>query len=128
MNSFMESLRDFERKVDHLLKAQRIVIFGASSGGLQALEMLNNLNKSPSFFTDNDQGKWEKYVNGIRVVPPTELKVIDPDVIIIGSKVYEDEMMEQLSSYGLRDRAYSLDFLELLLMGKFLSRLFEKLR
>lgn len=128
MTGIVESLKELEEKVDRFINAKTIVIFGASSGGRKALEILRLLNRRPSFFTDNDQKKWGTEIDGVRVIPPEELKRIDPDAIVIGSTVYEDEMVEQVSRYGLCDRIVLLGFLELLVIGKFLFELFEKLR
>lgn len=125
---FREAVMEFEGKIDRFLNAQNIVIFGASSGGKEALEMLRFLNKRPSFFTDNDQKKWGTEVDGVKVIPPEELKKLNPDAIVIGSTVYEDEMIEQVEGYGLGDKVVVMDFLELLMVGKVLTKIFEKFK
>jgi len=125
---FRETMLEFEGKIDRFFNAKDIVIFGASSGGREALEILKLLNRRPSFFTDNDQRKWGTEIEGIKVIPPDELRSLNPDVIIIGSTVYEDEMIAQLEGYGLGDRVVVMDFLELLMVGRVLSKIFEKFR
>ncbi|KUK14654.1 MAG: hypothetical protein H5T91_03605 [Synergistetes bacterium] len=125
---FRETIMEFEGKIDRFFNARDIVIFGASSGGKEALEILKFLNRSPSYFTDNDRKKWGTEIEGVKVIPPEELKALNPDIIIIGSTVYEDEMVEQIESYGLGDRIVVMDFLELLMVGKVLTKIFEKFK
>lgn len=115
---FKEMVAELEDKIEHFFKAKSVVVFGAGSGGREILKMLEFLNKRPSFFVDNDSKKWGMDIEGIRVIPVEELKKLDPGVIVIGSTIYEDEMIEQVESYGLGDRVVVRDFLEVLMVIK----------
>ncbi|MCS7233025.1 MAG: hypothetical protein N3C62_00685 [Synergistetes bacterium] len=122
---FKEAVLDLERKIDRFFKSNNVIIFGASSGGRQVMEILKFLNKRPTFFVDNDQNKWGMEIDGIKVMSPEELKRLNPDIIVIGSTIYESEMIEQVERYGLGDKVVVRDFLEILVVIKALVRIFR---
>ncbi|MCD6364168.1 MAG: hypothetical protein J7M13_09275 [Synergistetes bacterium] len=89
------------------------------------MEILKELNKEPIYFVDNDSSKWGKTVEGIKVLPPSELKRIDFDIIVVASSVGEADIVSQLEKMGYEEKTYTLAFARLLLWAK---RFFGKLR
>lgn len=49
-----------------------IVLFGAGFMGRKALATLRGVGMSPAVFTDDNPAKWNKFVDGIPVLPPQE--------------------------------------------------------
>ncbi len=77
-------------------------------------------------FFDNDEKKWGNIVEGIRVYPPSDIALVNPDVIIVASSVGEDEIIHQLKVMGYVDNVINLETLEILVWGKEVFKLFYK--
>ncbi|HHU72703.1 MAG TPA: class I SAM-dependent methyltransferase, partial [Clostridiales bacterium] len=79
----------------------KLVIFGASIGGVKVANTLFNLNINFEFFVDNDEKKWGSIINGKNICSPRVLteKVYN---IIIASAYYE-EIEKQLYEMGIKE-------------------------
>ncbi|MBN1044491.1 MULTISPECIES: asparagine synthetase B family protein [unclassified Clostridium] len=81
---------------------KKIVLFGASNLGKKAMKILkykyNNI-----LFCDNDSTKWEKTIEGIKVISPANMykQKSDIDFIFITS-MYGFEIIKQLRANGIR--------------------------
>lgn len=98
---------------------ERVVIFGASRGGIKTYRHLS-LRTRPVFFVDNDPGKHGRRLLGLTIRPPADLGQGDNyDRIIVGS-LYSPEIMEQLDALGVaRDRVFAVD--QALLEGSWIA-------
>jgi len=79
---------------------RRVFIYGA---GGHTTGLLNRVMKEQvSGLIDGDPGKWGKYLPGFdkEVFPPGKLDELKPgDVIIVSSRVFQDEIVESLRKY-----------------------------
>ncbi|HCL4438288.1 TPA: glycosyltransferase family 4 protein [Clostridium botulinum] len=82
---------------------KRIIIFGASRAGERAYKILQSFDEKVDYFVDNDKNKTNSIFLCTTVKSPDFLKFINKDeyFIVIASMYYE-EIVEQLTSYGLK--------------------------
>jgi SAM-dependent methyltransferase len=111
--SFLERyIRPLENKIVSWLKAgKRIALFG---GGPHTAVLLQELSIPESTFNiifDNDCLKWGKEIRGIRIVSPQEALNYKPDIVVISSREFENEIAEDLvpwADMGIRaERIYN---------------------
>ncbi|WP_456277640.1 methyltransferase domain-containing protein [Bacillus sp. AK128] len=80
---------------------ERIILFGASKFGIHALQYLDE-KSDVLYFCDNDSSKWGTEINGIKVIPPSKLKEVEFEKIIITSS-YANEISKQLFKMNIRN-------------------------
>ena len=97
--SFNYSINDVEIQLPE--KNRTIVCFGAGTAG----EMLPDILPAGyqiAYYTDNNDGLWGTFLNGIKIIDPQELKLIkDIYVIIVSQHVIS--IKNQLESYGFQE-------------------------
>lgn len=76
-----------------------VIIFGTAHNGIQAYNYLT-LTYNILFYCDNDQKKWGTEMNGVRVLPPSELINFKEYKVIITSANY-DQIAAQLFDLGI---------------------------
>ncbi|WP_313892571.1 glycosyltransferase [Psychrobacillus sp.] len=81
--------------------SKNIVIFGAGSSGDKTMKFLKAFQLDLKCFSDNDKSKWNDKLKGIEVINPLELIETKDENVVIISSIYEQEIKEQLLSYGL---------------------------
>lgn len=75
----------------------KIVVFGAGKDGQRTKYLLDRMDMSPAFFCDNNRALWGTKIDGVKVVDPMDLIYGYQDhVVLIGSRAYGHEMVEQL--------------------------------
>lgn len=79
-----------------------LILFGASAAGKEALNLLKDASKQVDFFCDNNEKLHGKYINGVKVLSPEELRNISKKVILITS-MYEEEISNQLESLNIKN-------------------------
>ncbi|MCD6364173.1 MAG: glycosyltransferase [Synergistetes bacterium] len=127
MEDLWEAIEEFREQFNRLVSAQKVAIFGASSGGKKALAFLKKLRKKVVCFFDNDPSKWGKRVGGIEVLSPSSIEGIAPDLIVVASSTGEGEIVTQLTEGGYEDKVMIIGFLELILWSKELFELFREI-
>ena len=85
----------------HLLRwrerASRVVIYGAGLHTRELLDTTNLASVSPCAVVDRDERLAGQVLEGLAVRPASELGLLAPDVVVISSKRYEDEIHAALS-------------------------------
>ncbi|WP_440894783.1 FkbM family methyltransferase [Amphibacillus sp. Q70] len=85
-----------------LLNEKKIILFGASQGGIQAYESLLNRGLDIAYFIDNDKNKWETKVLDKSVLAPAVIKREKKDsYIILITTEFINEVSTQLRNMGL---------------------------
>lgn len=105
MNSNLKTLINNSQGVDvnAELKNNKLIIFGASGGGMILKKNLETLGHSINFFCDNDENKWGKNIDDVEVISPVDLKSFDREkyLICIASK-WAYEIAVQLKNIGVK--------------------------
>ena len=78
---------------------KKIIIFGASSTGISAMELLKK-EYDIIGFSDNNCDKWNSYIKGKKIFPPKDLVEMENVEIIIAS-VYYAAISKQLRQLGI---------------------------
>jgi radical SAM protein with 4Fe4S-binding SPASM domain len=97
--------RKYSNNFCHLKKMNKpfIILFGASNMGIEALEYLVSQRVNVNFFCDNDSEKWGKELNGVEILPPSNLsKYLDNACIIISSS-FVKEIKIQIQEIGFKN-------------------------
>lgn len=103
--------RDKEYKFGCLQKISdlRIIIFGAGDTGLSAYWYLKN-KRTTLMFCDNDPTKWGTKIEGIEVIPPSELPRHSFSYVLIASARHK-EIASQLREMGIDNyRIFDVSF------------------
>jgi len=107
MDKIISFLQDIESnpkntvmKKEEINSTNDVVIFGASTLGRAAYEILKNKYKV-LYFCDNDQKKWGNEISGIKIIPPTYLQTLAGEVNVIIASSYYPEIYEQLTAMGI---------------------------
>ena len=105
--AFAENYRDkrqtWEARLHSLAAAgQRGVVWGAGSKGVTFLNAMN-AGEEIVAVVDINPRKQGKYVAGTgqRIVPPAELRALQPDFVIIMNANYRDEIGRMLAEVGV---------------------------
>lgn len=78
------------------------IIFSASNGGRNMLNVMASFGLATDFFSDNSRDKQGKELEGIRIIKPQEIMSIgDCNVIIAADVKYYDEIRAQLEELGV---------------------------
>ena len=75
----------------------KVILFGASSGGMVALETYKDDHDIVAF-CDNDPVKWGKTLSGLPIIKPSE---IPEDASVIIASAYVIEILQQLEKDGV---------------------------
>lgn len=89
-------VEDFENK--------EIVLFGASSTGIKALEEFERVNARVLGFCDNGQKKWGTLFEGYKIYSPDELKIMtdqNGSICVMITSTYEEEISMQLREMNI---------------------------
>lgn len=78
-----------------------IFIFGTGLGAEQVLEIIDLKKASLLGYLDNDVNKQGGYYNSIEIINPQKVSNYNFDYILIASKSFHQEMIEQLVSLGV---------------------------
>ncbi|WP_165865871.1 glycosyltransferase family 4 protein [Lucifera butyrica] len=91
--------------IKEIVGTRSIFIWGAGSGGRETLELLRKKDTQVEGFIDNDPGKWQTDIMGLRVYSPTALAGFKEKPFIIIASLYATEIKQQLNSYGYIDQS-----------------------
>lgn len=91
------------RSLNELISGKKIVIKGAGQSTSQLLEVITE-NVEVVAITDRNK----RFIGGYRCVSDEMLPLLDFDFVIVPSKLYEDEMIEDLSKYVERRKIVSI--------------------
>ena len=92
------NIEDFRKK--------KIILFGASSTGVKALEEFQNIQADIIGFCDNNKEKEGKCLEGYLVFGPEHLKQLtdkDETICIMITSTYEKEIEKQLKEMHIRN-------------------------
>ena len=78
----------------------KIILFGAGNVLKETLRYLDGSKAKVIAICDNDQSKWGKYLQGIKIISPNEIKKCKSDMIIISNITYQDSIKRQLRAMG----------------------------
>ena len=84
-------LKDFSNK--------KIILFGASSTGVKALEEFERIDAEILGFCDNGESKWGEELEGYKIYSPDEIKILlrkEEQIYIMITSTYEEEIKQQL--------------------------------
>lgn len=76
------------------------ILYGAGFIGEWSIKYLKNLKFTLNGFIDSDINKWGKFLNGLKIYSPSEIKKFKSKVIIITSRHAVTEIKEGLSFLG----------------------------
>lgn len=82
-----------------------IILFGASSTGIKALEEFERIGARVLGFCDNDCAKRGTLLEGYSIYSPEDLQQMthkQPDISVIVTSTYEKEIVKQLSDMNIR--------------------------
>lgn len=73
LSESIEAAREREAVAfDRIAEGRQIVLFGAGNLGRMTLRGLRKAGVEPLAFSDNDASKWDKTIDGLKVLPPQE--------------------------------------------------------
>ncbi len=84
--------------------AKEIILFGASSTGVKALEEFERIQAKVLGFCDNDREKWNTEFEKYPVFSPEKVKqlsVNNPEMAVMITSTYEEEISKQLQELGV---------------------------
>lgn len=87
-------------------KNKKIILFGASSTGIKALEEFKNIGAIINGFCDNDCKKHGKKFCGYIVYSPEEIKIMtneNPELFVMVTSTYDVEISKQLKEMGIKN-------------------------
>jgi len=97
---FSQRIEPLERKITNWVNAgKRLALFG---GGPHTVELLQALKIPRHTFIcafDNDSLKWGKLIGGVKIVSPHEIDSYKPDIVIISSREFENEIASGLKPW-----------------------------
>lgn len=100
-------LDDFENK----MKRNDYIIFGAGKDGQALMRVLKLLNKKVKAWCDNSKEKIGNYIEGHLIESTT--KILDSyagEIIIVASRKYELEIIDQIVAYGTSLKQMIFDY------------------
>ena len=81
-----------------------VIVFGCGNFGYDAYRILKKKGYEISAFMDNDEGLWEKTLDGIPVMSPSSAVDVGSDVLfLIANDLHYEEIRKQLMAYGVDD-------------------------
>lgn len=98
---------------------KKVLIFGASGSGKMVLSSLSNKDVKVVGFLDNDEAKWGKEINGIKVIGNAQAVDFESvDEIIIASINGMDTIKEQLVLAGIPQHKLNTSFMEVMIQAR----------
>ncbi len=91
-------------------RINNVIIFGASSAGINALHHLKSIGIEVIFFCDNDNKKWGNKLFEVEIISPKELLNRKGDSIILIASDYHREIRKQLIELKVKDIYYFSKF------------------
>jgi len=79
---------------------RQIFIWGAGSGGIKILQILEQYQINAAGFVDSKYDAFKELINGIPVYPPAELRGASVKPFVIIGSMYYEEIRKQLEHYG----------------------------
>lgn len=80
-----------------------IVIFGCGNFGIHAYRWLKELKYSIEAFMDNDIDKWNKTLDGVKILNPNEVYNKESETrYIVANNLYSQDIKTQLIQYGVK--------------------------
>lgn len=76
----------------------KVVIFGVGARSGELIRRLQATEIEVIAYSDNNQDKWGESIEGIEIIRPEQLVLLDFDKIIISTDIYYNEIYEQLNS------------------------------
>lgn len=95
----------------------RVVVFGATFNNKGMHDLIRE-NYEIVAFADNDQEKWGKEIEGIKIISPRDILSYVWDEIIVLSNTAMYSIREQLMGYGIQKNAINLSYVELHLKAR----------
>ena len=80
---------------------KKLMLFGASSTGVKAVEEFERIGAAILGFCDNGEKKWGTELEGYKIYSPVQLQKLchtDPSICIMITSTYEKEIKEQLKT------------------------------
>lgn len=91
---------------------KKYVIFGAGNLGSVLAAELSQTGEVVGFL-DNDENKWGKDVDGIKVLGNgSVLKNLDYDEIVIASTMHFDEIKKSILQYGISEDRFNKEIID----------------
>lgn len=78
-----------------------VVVFGTSEYSKSIFDMLEAFNINVSYFSDNNDKKWNQYFCNRHIIRPNEIKKINNPFVVIGTAFFEGIYM-QLENMGIK--------------------------
>lgn len=98
-----DEIESYSKKINYKvnIKNKDIVIFGASTLGIEAYKLLKN-NYNIIYYCDNDSQKWGGSLNGIEIISPNDLIKLNNASVVVASMYYK-EILPELKKLGISD-------------------------
>ncbi|HXT71023.1 MAG TPA: methyltransferase domain-containing protein [Vicinamibacterales bacterium] len=87
---------------DESAPGKRVAVFGAGSGGRQAIDMLRSRDIDVVCIADNNIDRHGETIDGVPVIAPADLATHQIDAIVVASIPYRYQIFEQLEALGFR--------------------------
>lgn len=87
---------------------KRALVFGAAGVGLKVKKKLENEGVQVVAFSDNDENKWNKELEGIPVLPPYDIKIEEYDMFAIGVYRHVEAIKKQLMGMGIQEKTITV--------------------
>lgn len=87
---------------------KKALIFGAAGVGLKVKKKLENEGIQIAAFSDNDENKWNKELEGILVLPPYDIKIEEYDMFAIGVYRHVETIKKQLIDMGVQEKTITI--------------------
>lgn len=86
----------------------KALIFGAAGVGLKVKKQLENEGIQVVAFSDNDENKWNKELEGILILPPYDIKIEEYDMFAIGVYRHVETIKKQLEDMGIKEKSITV--------------------
>lgn len=90
----------------------KVIVFGATTSAKATYEEIKKKNDIVAF-VDNDPQKWEKNIDGIRIISPVEIENLVWDEVIIISTSAMESIKEQLLKMGVSEYKVNTRYVDL---------------
>jgi FkbM family methyltransferase len=98
-NDDFECILKHHYQIDTIESCQDAILFGTQKSGKAFLNLFRRSGIRVKAFSDNNKDLWGSEIEGVKVIPPLELKKYPDTAIIITSK-YIKSIFQQLKNYG----------------------------
>lgn len=87
---------------------KKALVFGAAGVGLKVKKKLENEGIQVIAYSDNDENKWNKELEGILVLPPHDIKIEEYDMFAIGVYKHVEAIKQQLMDMGIQEKTITV--------------------